>query len=362
MKKISLIELEPGMIAAESIFSLDGRQTLFSAGSSLTERAIRMIGAWGITHVMIVEEGEAPPEPKQADEEAVLSVLPEVMAKKSINFTTNLEAAIAQVTEVFDSVRYEDLLDIELLREVSRKISQHLTQPSEAINKLLFRITACPERDYMAHHSITVAALAGMLAGWMELPPTAIGEVVLAGLLHDIGKTRIPHTVILDHNPDSERQEIQKKHVALSVELLKDFPYLSREILTAVAHHHEYKDGSGYPQGLSGDAIHQYADIIAVANRLSHIAGDSTGMNPFILTETIKSEMFNKLDPAVCDTFTRRIIDYVMNNPVKLSDGRKAKVVFLPSVNPTSPVLRTEDNQFIDLTKTKKVSIVGLTF
>jgi hypothetical protein len=51
-----------------------------------------------------------------------------------------------------------------------------------------------------------------------------------------------------------------------------------------------------------------------------------------------------------------------MNNPVKLSDGRKAKVVFLPTINPTSPVLETEDGQFIDLTKNREISIVGLTF
>lgn len=362
MKKVGLIELEAGMVAAEPIFSQDGRQVLFPAGSPLTERAIRMIGSWGITHVMIIEEGEIPPEPEPQVEQAVLEALPEVMAKRSINFSANLETAITQVTEVFDTIRSEGLMDMSLLREVSGKINQHLTQPSEAINKLLFRISACPDRDYLAHHSITVAALSGMLAGWMELPPKVITEVVLAGLLHDIGKTKIPRTLIVDHNPDADRQEMLRKHVALSVELLKDIPNLSRDVLTAIAHHHEYKDGTGYPQGLSGGAIHQYADIIAVANRLSHMAGDSIGMNPFTLAETIKREMFNKLDPTVCDTFNRRINDYLMNNPVKLSDGRKAKVVFLPSVNPTSPVLKTEDDQFIDLTKTKELTIVGLTF
>lgn len=362
MKKIGLIQLEPGMIAAEPIFSLDGRQVLFPAGSPLTERAIRMIGSWGVTHVMITEEGEPPPEPYEPAEEAALAALPEIMAKKAINFAANLETAIAQVTEVLDTIRSEGTLDITLLKEVAEKIGQHLTQPSEAINKLLFRISACPDRDYLAHHSITVAALSGMLAGWLELPPQIVSGVVLTGLLHDIGKTKIPRTLIADHNPDAERQEMLKKHVAISIELLKSAPNLSRDVLTAIAHHHENKDGTGYPQGLSGDAIHRYADIIAVANRLSHIAGDSTGMNPFTLAETIKSEMFTKLDPAVCDTFNRRINDFLMNNPVKLSDGRKAKVVFLPSVNPTSPVLRTEDDQFIDLTKNKNVTIVGLTF
>lgn len=361
MRKMNPLQLEPGMIVAEPIYSPDGRQVLFPAGIPLTERVIRVIGSWGVPYVMIAEAGEAPP-PQQEDDEKVLALLPEAMAKKSLNFAANLEAAVSQVTGIFDNIRDGAPVDIDLLRDIAGKISQHLSQPSEAINKLLFRISACPDRDYLAHHSITVAALAGMLAGWMELPAKIAREVVFAALLHDIGKTRLPRTLIADHSPDAERREMLKIHVAKSIELLKDVPGLARDVLAAVAHHHEHKDGTGYPRGLAGGAIHPYAAIIAVADRLSHIAGDAVGLNPFALTETIKSEMFGKLDPTVCDTFTRRINDYLMNNPVRLSDGRKAKVIFLPSVNPTSPVLRTEDDQFVDLTKTKELTIVGLTF
>jgi HD-GYP domain-containing protein (c-di-GMP phosphodiesterase class II) len=184
----------------------------------------------------------------------------------------------------------------------------------------------------------------------------------LASLLHDVGKTQLPRALTADADPTPERQEMIKQHVPLGLHLLNELPEVSKDLLAAVVQHHEYMDASGYPLALSGDTIHFYARIVAVANRLSHFADDPSGLNPFKLAESIKSEMFTKFDPAVCDTFIRYFNDYLMNNPVRLSDGRIARVVFLPSVNPTSPVLKTDNGEFIDIAKNKDVTIKGLTF
>ncbi len=363
MRKLISFDLQSGMITAEPVFSRDGRQVLVPAGSQLTEQAIRLIQNWDIAYIMIAETSEAellPPPPAVND--PVLEILPDAMVKKVINFTCNLEEALFNVTDFFEALRSGGTFETAGCRQISSKVARHLVQPAEAVNRLLFRITVNRDRDYLERHSVSVAALSGMLASWMELAPAVIDEVVLAGLIHDIGKIRMNRSLIIDNDPTPERQEMLRRHVLLAYELLRDVPGLPPNVLAAVTQHHEYRDGSGYPLALSGDGINQFARIVTVADRLCHIAEGPGGLNPFNMVEAVKSEMFTRLDPAVCDTFIRRINDYLMNNPVKLNDGRKAKVVFLPTINPTSPVLKTEDGQFIDLTKTHDIAIVGLTF
>ncbi len=362
MRKLISYDLQAGMITAEPVFSHDGRQILVPAGSELTEQTIRQIQNWDIPFVMIAEMLEAELLSPPAANDPVLEELPEPMAKKVISFTNNLEEALFNITDFFEAVRSGGAFETAGYRQISAKVARHLVQPSEAINRLLFRITVTRDRDYLERHSVSVAALAGMLASWMELSPAVIDEVVLAGLIHDIGKIRMPRSLIMDNDPTPERQEMLRQHVLLAYELLQDVPGLPPNVLAAVTQHHEYRDGSGYPLALAGDSINQYARIVTVADRLCHIVEGSGGLNPFNMVETVKSEMFTRLDPSVCDTFIRRINDYLMNNPVKINDGRKAKVVFLPTINPTSPVLKTEDGQFIDLTKNRDITIVGLTF
>jgi HD-GYP domain-containing protein (c-di-GMP phosphodiesterase class II) len=362
VRKLIAYDLQPGMITAEPVFSHDGRQILVQVGNELTEQIIRQIQNWDVPFIMIAEQTEAellaPPEKV----DPVVEVLPEVMAKKVMNFTSNLEEALYNISDFFETLRDGGAVEVAVCRQISSKVARHLVQPHEAINRLLFRTAVVRGRDYLERHSVSVAALSGMIATWMEMVPAAIDEIVLAGLIHDIGKVRMPRSLITDNDPTPERQELLMQHVFFSSELLKDVAGLPSNVFAAVTQHHEYRDGSGYPLGLAGENINFYARIITLANRLCHIVEGAGGLNPFNLVETVKSEMFTRLDPEVCDTFIRRINDYLMNNPVKLSDGRKAKVVFLPTINPTSPVLETEDGQFIDLTKNREISIVGLTF
>ncbi|MDR3561215.1 MAG: HD domain-containing phosphohydrolase [Negativicutes bacterium] len=366
MKRIRSYDLQPGMMVAEAVFSLDRKQILVDAGATLTERIISQINNWDIPYVLVVEEGEELAPPVAVDEpepvEPDLSALPDVMAQKTVNFVQNFEAAIIQVNGLMEDIRETKTVDMDPIREVAAQVVKYLIQPSEAINRMLFRMPPRTAPHYLAYHSIAVAALSGMLTKWMELTPGSLNDLVMAGMLHDIGKTQLPRSLMAEDQLLPEHAQMAKQHVLLAVKLLREIRGISPNVQAAVLQHHECLDGSGFPRGLTGDQIHPYARIVAVANRLCDIVSESSRLNPFSMAEIIKREMFTKLDPTVGDTFIRRFNDYLMNNPVRLSDGRKAKVVFLPSVNPTSPVLKTDDDQFIDLTKEKVIKIEGIAF
>lgn len=362
MRKISTNDVATGMIVAEPIYTLDHKQILVPQGIKLTEAIIDRISSWQIPFVMVEEaKKEMPPEDLNPDLPD-LSVLPVIMAQKTRNFVSHLEGAVAVLHTIFEGLHSHEPFDFKLLTELAAKVENHLTQPAETINNMLFRMPSRVEPDYLAHHSVAVAAVSGMIVKWMELPAAAVTDVFLAGLLHDIGYTQMPRSLMADDNPTPERQELMKQHVVHGLKLLKGIAGIKQDILAVVAQHHEALDGSGYPMGISGDKMRPYAKIAAFADMLCRTLEKNPRTNPFILVEDIKAQMFSQLDPVVCDTFIRRFNDYLMNNSVKLNDGRRAKVVFVPSVNPTAPILKTDDDEIIDLTRKIDIKIEKVLF
>ncbi|HLX14552.1 MAG TPA: HD domain-containing phosphohydrolase [Bradyrhizobium sp.] len=89
----------------------------------------------------------------------------------------------------------------------------------------------------------------------------------IAATLHDIGKARIP-LAILDKagRLDPSEDEIMKRHPQIGYELLKGIPGISEEVLDGVRHHHEYLDGSGYPDGLKASEISDLVRLLTISD------------------------------------------------------------------------------------------------
>lgn len=124
--------------------------------------------------------------------------------------------------------------------------------------------------EYELCHPLNVAVMSGLIATKLEFTTTAIDQVILAALLHDIGKIKIDMPdmqALITMNEDSV-----KEHTILGYKLIKDALELPEEIALVALEHHENNDGSGYPQGLSNDFISEYSQIINVANFYDNLA------------------------------------------------------------------------------------------
>jgi len=128
-------------------------------------------------------------------------------------------------------------------------------------------VNAMEQKDvFLRGHSQRVAQLAGEIAVAMELDAATVAAVQLGGRLHDVGKIGIREAVL--HKPgrlSEEEYAHVKEHVAIGMEILAPLPNLW-PALEFVHHHHERVDGSGYPQGLRGEAISIGGRILAVAD------------------------------------------------------------------------------------------------
>jgi HD-GYP domain-containing protein (c-di-GMP phosphodiesterase class II) len=119
---------------------------------------------------------------------------------------------------------------------------------------------------YTYGHSERVARIAVELAGELGLSEDEIGNVYLAGLLHDIGKIGVSDAVLSKADRlTAEEYEHVKKHVTIGYSILADLHQI-RDLLPGVLYHHEQYDGSGYPDGLAAEAIPLLARILAVAD------------------------------------------------------------------------------------------------
>lgn len=128
--------------------------------------------------------------------------------------------------------------------------------------------------EYELCHPLNVAIISGLIAKKLEYTTLAVDQVILAGLLHDIGKIRIDL-------PDSQalltmNEDEVKNHTIIGYRMIKDEFDLPEEVAKVALEHHENNDGSGYPQGLSSDYISEYSQIINVANYYDNLAFNRT--------------------------------------------------------------------------------------
>jgi HD-GYP domain-containing protein (c-di-GMP phosphodiesterase class II) len=146
------------------------------------------------------------------------------------------------------SSRYQDL------RELLVGLTRSLTSALDA------------KDAYTFGHSERVARIALELGRELQLSEDDLGDIYLAGLLHDVGKIGIHDAVLSKPGPlTPEEFEHVKQHVTIGYKILADLRPI-RNLLPGVLYHHEHFDGTGYPDGLAGEAIPLLARILAVAD------------------------------------------------------------------------------------------------
>jgi putative two-component system response regulator len=181
--------------------------------------------------------------------------------------------------------------------------------------------------DYLSGHSARVAAYSANIAQEMGLPDEEVEMIRVAGRLHDLGKIGIREEVLQKRDaltPD-EFQHV-KQHVTIGAQILAPLGHLGR-VVEYVRSHHEHWDGSGYPDGLRGEAIPQGARVICAAeiyDALTTRRPYQEQLTPEQAVERMRELAGTVLDPAVMEAFAASV-------------GRRQTLVFLSEdQSPTS--------------------------
>ncbi len=168
---------------------------------------------------------------------------------------------------------------------------------------------------YSANHSRNVAHLSAYIAGRLGLKGKRLKDIYVAGLLHDIGKIGIPVETLTKAGPlDNPERIIMERHPAISAEILSYFTELAH-LSDIVRYHHERMDGSGYPEGLVGEAIPFESRIVAVVDVFEALTGERPYRKPMSIDKALAELRKQAFDQRIVEELAAGLEDYRESPP-----------------------------------------------
>lgn len=220
--------------------------------------------------------------------------------------------------------------------------------------------------EYLLEHSVAVAIYITIFAHHLKISKEIVQHLSVGAFLHDIGKIKIPDSVL--NKPGKLTDEeftIMKTHANHSIDIIKKTPGINELSLEIAALHHEKLNGEGYPFQVKGEDINQYGRMIAICDIFDALTANRVYKEGFthskafsILRELAKS---NHLDAVLVDQFIKCIGVFPIGSLVQLESKKLAIVEQRNNDAPIQPKVRSfysvnlnqyVDTQDIDLTDT----------
>ena len=224
------------------------------------------------------------------------------------------------------------------------------------------------QREQAYSHHMNVAVLALMVGKEDGLSSDDMLALGLGALFHDIGKERIPKKILKKRGKLTRpEQEMLDQHPAFGAAALSNNPAFPKRSARIVAHHHERMDGSGGPEGLSGDEIDRLARIVAVANAYDNYTNHSDpdqALTPYLALSYMFGQQKHLFDLELLALFIRCLGVYPPGTVVELTNGAVGMVMAVNPKNQLNPSVVLYDPQvpkkealIVDLTEERDLRV-----
>jgi putative nucleotidyltransferase with HDIG domain len=208
--------------------------------------------------------------------------------------------------------------------------------------------------SYTYSHSVNVSIYAMLLGKWLKFKEDELMDIITAGLLHDVGKAKIPLEILNKKGRLTDEEfEVMKKHPVLGYNIVKDLKEVPREVKQAVLMHHEKENGKGYPLGIKGNQKNHYSKIITIADIFDAITSDRVykeRQTPFDAFRELEKIGYDVVDPKIMLVFFANLPNYYIGSKVKMDTGEIGEVVYIPPQCIYTPIVRINDD-FLDIAK-----------
>lgn len=367
MKEYQTKDLLPGMVTAIPVRTKRG-QLIINPNVELTRTLISRLEFYGIASVQITENKQVAAPMETPKDPAYFPAKSPVSAPSPVSdasYSQKLKSSPEfQRFQVDFTLRSQDLKNCfdaylsdggtvnkeELLSKTISLVSPK--QTTLDVFDMLHNMRQVNDSTYA--HSLNVAIISRIIGKWLHFSNEELDTLTLAGLLHDIGKTKIPDEVLnKDGKLTDEEFQMIRNHPKYGYDILKSQP-LNSHIKKAALMHHERCDGSGYPMGLTMEEIDDYALIIAIADvydAMTAARSYRAPLCPFEVIAEFEKDGLQKYKPKYILTFLENIANAYQNNRVILSDGTSARIVLLNHRRLSKPLVQLDDGACIDLEK-----------
>ncbi len=354
-KKVDVRALRPGMYVSELGADWLAHPFLRSSFRIKDEATIAKIIDAGIHEVYIdpakgLDVADAPTrqEVQQELEQAMHSVASQ--AAVSRHTTTGEEMARAVrirseahhlIHDMMNDARLGKQVKLEKVEPVVEKMADSILRNSGA---LLSLCRVKNKDDYTFQHSISVCALLVAFCRAVGMDEDTIRLAGVGGLLHDIGKVKVPDSLLNKPGRFTDAEfDIMKSHVVESKRILDETPGIQLVSIQVAYEHHERHNGSGYAQGLAGDAISPMGRMAAICDVYDAITSDRVyhrGLAPHEALRKIFEWSKFHFDPMLVQQFMRAIGIYPVGTLVMLESGRIAIVMEQSTGNLLQPQVK----------------------
>jgi putative nucleotidyltransferase with HDIG domain len=225
---------------------------------------------------------------------------------------------------------------------MTRLAYQNYTEMREMFTETITALAGAVDRrdPFTGRHSWRVKEIAGDIGRQMRLGEADLEALEWGGLLHDVGKIGVPdHVLLKQEKLNKEERMMMNAHPVLGAEIIGKVSRLSAE-LPIIRHHHEWYNGSGYPDRLIGDEIPPLARILHVADSFEAM----TAARPYRMTPLSPEQAVGELrkfagiqfDPKVVDAFVRTRWAEDVSDPGRTVQPRPIPLISQPAGRSTS--------------------------
>jgi len=299
MTYVLVNDLEHGMVLAQDIENEIGT-IILSRGVTITGQIIKKLLQLDIDLVAVKKKVGSSIEARKNKESKIKE---QILLKK-------IHSLGSSFSKTYEKARLDDNLDIRELQINIIELVREIKTNNSIIALLIYKEF---DKDPIRNHAISVAVTSAIIGKYHGYSLKEMMNLTLTGLLHDIGKSRLPDTILDDKAVDSEaKTKALRLHPVIGYRFLEKHAGFQADILNGVLDHHEQFDGNGYPRGLRGKEINEFARVIYIANLYFHHMCNIikyVEVTPLEILDKMYLEHINHIDSDIYSAFRKGLIE-----------------------------------------------------
>ncbi|MFC4597330.1 HD-GYP domain-containing protein [Cohnella hongkongensis] len=350
MKPTATYTLRPGQTLAKPVLNKNG-MVMLGAGTQLTDKYIERLRTLGITDIYVEDDTPRRPQPIEHSP-------PAASADKSAR-KRSASASGKAVDEALEELIREPLIRQQLsvpmlgdrflymYRSLLAEISDH-----RFIKEQLAQLHL--KDPLLFEHTLNVATLSAIIGAAKQYSIEPLHDLIVSALLFDIGMIRLPDELLTKKGAltDYDRRLIER-HTVEGYQMLVHRSDLPGAAAICALQHHERYDGSGYPSGLGRSQIHEFAQIIALADTYDALVSRRHHRSSYTRRDAVEfllgsgDRMF---DLSLVKLFIKHISIYPIGSRVTLNSGQTAVITSVDASlvqRPVVKIIREKDGSYV---------------
>lgn len=330
-RKLLLSELQLGM-RVKLPLSWTNHPFLFNRVDINSAAQIEMIRGLGVPYVFLISEslGDVQTLDEVEDIEEVAETPPERDLKADTRRAMRLSQkrfleGVNNCRNVFSKI----VSDPEGAYRLSAALVEDLLSHLQDVEKPFLTLVGMDEKEVsVTQHGVSVAVLAMMIGHALDLTPRELRDIALGSLFHDIGKLKVPDIIRRKRGAlTAHESNYLQMHPNFGYDMLNRSGLFPKEVLHIVLHHHEFIDGSGFPDGLTGHKIPITTQIVSLANDYDQQLSGQQTSSPQVALGYLFKNRASKHAESLIAVLVKILGIYPPGTIVKLSDDSVAKVI-----------------------------------